>query len=98
MLRRFAALRVEVSEFLQALFTHGSVKLLIVREAFIDFRQGLGTDHERVGAALPAKDLLEHSPVRSGHALLITGLGHFYDLSPLPFFSRAHVEEEELHV
>src|SRR5260370_19097491 len=98
MLRRFAALRVEVSEFLHALLTHGSLELFIVREPFVYFRQTLVTDHEEVGAALPSKDLLEHSPVRAGHALLITGLGHTHDLGPLPFFSWAHMEEQHFHV
>src|SRR5260370_14963092 len=98
MLRRFAALRVEVSEFLHALLTHGSLELFIVREPFVYFRQTLVTDHEEVGAALPSKDLLEHSPVRAGHALLITGLAHTHDLGPLPFFSWAHMEEQQFHI
>src|SRR5712664_2551720 len=98
MLRRFAALRVEVSEFLHAFLTHGSLELFIVGKPFVDFRQSLVTDHEEVGAALASKDLFEHSPMRTGHALLITGLGHTYDLGPLPFFSWAHMEEQEFHV
>src|SRR6266568_724258 len=94
-LRSFAALRVEVSEFLHAIFTHGSLELFIFREAFVDFSQSLVTDQEKVGAAVASINLLEHSPVRTRHALLITGLGHLYDLGPLLFFSRAHVEEHK---
>src|SRR6267142_702933 len=92
-LRSLAALRVEVPEFLHAIFTHGSLELLIFGKAFVDFSQVLVTDQEKVGAAVASVELLEHSPMRTWHALLIPGLGHLYDLGPLLFFPRAHVEE-----
>lgn len=62
----------QVSEFLHAIFTHGSLELFIFRKAFVDFSQSLVTDQEKVGTAVASIDLLEHSPVRTGHALLIT--------------------------